>query len=145
MALFQHILVPMDGSSHSAKAFRFALELAKLTKAPVDAIHVIDTSQVHQISRLLNKSLTQVQDELKERAMGILVDANTVAREAGLDITTHMVQGVPYEMVVDHAESYGIDLIVIGRIGTRGPRRILIGSVTERVMETAPCHVLVIR
>jgi nucleotide-binding universal stress UspA family protein len=38
-----------------------------------------------------------------------------------------------------------VDLIVIGQVGSRGPRRILIGSVTERVIEHAPCPVLVVK
>jgi nucleotide-binding universal stress UspA family protein len=145
MTLFQHILVPVDGSKHAAEALKFGLELAKLTKAQVHVLHVIDTASVSQISRLFGKSQAHIQEELRERAMGILVDANTVAREANIEITTHMEEGVPYEAVVDHAQHHGVDLIVIGRVGTRGPRRILIGSMTERVIETAPCHVLVIR
>lgn len=145
MALFHHILVPVDGSKHAAEALKFGLELAKLTYARVQVIHVIDTGSVSLMSQLFGKSQAQVLEELRERAMGILVDANAIARDLGVEITTHMMEGVPYEAVVDHAERHGVDLIVIGRVGTRGPRRILIGSMTERVMETAPCHVLVIR
>ncbi len=145
MPLFRHILVPMDGSKHAADALKFGLELSKLTGAQVHVVHVIDTASVSEISRLFGKSRAQIQEELRDRAMGILVDANAIARELGVEITTHMMEGVPYEAVVDHVERHGVDLIVIGRVGTRGPRRILIGSMTERVMETAPCHVLVIR
>ena len=145
MALFHHILVPVDGSKHAAEALKFGLELAKLTRARVQVIHVIDTSSVSLMSQLFGKSQTQVLEELRERAMGILVDANAIARDLGVEITTHMMEGAPYEAVVDHAARHDVDLIVIGRVGTRGPRRILIGSMTERVMETASCHVLVIR
>ncbi len=145
MGLFQHILVPVDGSSHAVKALKFALELAHLTKADMEVLHVMDTAQIQQISRLTDKNSVQVHEEMRERAMAILVDANALAREAGLEIMTHMIEGTPYEAVVEHAHRRSSDLIVIGRIGTRGPRRILIGSVTERILEIAPCHVLVVR
>jgi len=143
--LFRHVLVPLDGSPHSVRALELALELAQLATAQLDAIHVIDTSQIQQVGRLLDQDPSRIREQLNERAMGILIDANTVARKVGVDITTHMAEGVPYETVVDHARSRGVDLIVLGRIGTRGPRRILIGSVTERIIEMAHCHVMVIR
>ena len=145
MNLFHHILVPLDGSSHAMKALKTALDLASLTHARVEAIHVIDTAQARQIAHLLNKTVAQVQGELKNKAMGILCDAECLARQAGMELTTHLAEGIPNEVIVDYADRHGIDLIVIGRIGTRGPRRILIGSVTERILEAAHCHVLVVR
>ena len=145
MNLFHHILVPLDGSLHAMKALKTALDLACLTSARVEAIHVIDTAQARQIAHLLNKSVAQMQGELKNKALGILCDAECLARQLGMELTTHLAEGIPYEVIVDYADHHGVDLIVIGRIGTRGPRRILIGSVTERILEAAHCHVLVVR
>jgi nucleotide-binding universal stress UspA family protein len=53
--------------------------------------------------------------------------------------------GTPYSEIEDLAREQNIDLIVMGQVGHRGPRRILIGSVTERVIEYAPCPVLVVK
>ncbi|RMH38149.1 MAG: universal stress protein [Nitrospirae bacterium] len=145
MNLFHHILVPLDGSPHATKALKVALDLARLTNARVEAIHVIDMAQVRQIAHLLNKSVEQVRGELKNKALSILCDADCLARQAGMELATHVAEGIPYEVIVDYADKQGVDLIVIGRIGTRGPRRILIGSVTERILEAARCDVLVVR
>lgn len=145
MTLFRHILVPVDGSKHAGKALRFALALAREVKAQVDVLHVIDTASMREISRFLGREPTQVQVEAQERAKGILADAESVAREAGVAIGTHLALGVPYEAIIDEARRLEVDLIVMGRVGTRGPRRILLGSVTARVMEIAPCHLLVTR
>lgn len=145
MELFHHILVPLDGSSHAVKALSMALNLAAITKARVEAIHVIDTPQVQQIAHLLNKPVQEVYEDLQHKAKGILQDAVGLAKEAGVELSVHLEEGIPYEVIVDYAEREQVDLIVVGRIGTRGPRRILIGSVTERILEAARCHVLVIR
>lgn len=127
------------------KALGTALDLAVLTKARVEAIHVIDTAQVQQIAHVLNASVAQIHSELKEKGLSILCDADCLARQKGMELTTHLAEGIPYEVIVDYADRHGVDLIVIGRIGTRGPRRILIGSVTERILEAARCDVLVVR
>ncbi|RMH05642.1 MAG: universal stress protein [Nitrospirae bacterium] len=145
MNLFEHILVPLDGSLHAMKALQTALNLAALIKAQVEVIHVIDTAQVRQIAHLLQKNAEQMQNELKDKALGILCDAECLARQLEMELVTHLAEGIPYEVIVDYADHHGVDLIVIGRIGTRGPRRILIGSVTERILEAAHCHVLVVR
>jgi nucleotide-binding universal stress UspA family protein len=53
--------------------------------------------------------------------------------------------GVPYTEISNLAEKDGANLIVIGQIGRHGPRRLMMGSVTERVIELAPCPVLVVK
>jgi nucleotide-binding universal stress UspA family protein len=52
---------------------------------------------------------------------------------------------VPFSEITNLAREQGVGLIVIGQMAGRGPRRILIGSVTERVIEHAPCPVLVVK
>jgi nucleotide-binding universal stress UspA family protein len=52
--------------------------------------------------------------------------------------------GEPRSEIESLACQLGVDLIVMGRVGQRGPRRILIGSVTERALEYAPCPVLIV-
>ena len=54
-------------------------------------------------------------------------------------------EGKAHRIIVSVADELNVDLILIGKVGQRGPRRILIGSVTERVLEGARCPVLVIR
>ena len=60
----------------------------------------------------------------------------------GVDTDTLVKSGSPYEMIVDTARELGIDLVVMGKLGRRGVKRILLGSVAERVIEFAPCPVL---
>jgi nucleotide-binding universal stress UspA family protein len=56
-----------------------------------------------------------------------------------------IVAGHPAEVIVDYAQRYGVDLIAMGHRGLSGLRRFLVGSVADRVVDHAPCMVLVVR
>ena len=66
-----------------------------------------------------------------------------LAHQTNLTLQQEIREGVPYEEIVALAAAINADLIVMGHVGRRGPRRILIASVTERVIEFAHCPVLV--
>jgi nucleotide-binding universal stress UspA family protein len=52
---------------------------------------------------------------------------------------------MPYRVILALAAELGADLIVMGTVGRKGPRRVLVGSVTERVIEQSPVPVLVVK
>jgi nucleotide-binding universal stress UspA family protein len=60
-------------------------------------------------------------------------------------VTTEVLQGDPVETIADYAGEYGVDLVVMGTHGRGGVSRMLLGSVTERVVRTAPVPVLTVR
>ncbi|MBC7260826.1 MAG: universal stress protein, partial [Chloroflexi bacterium] len=68
-----------------------------------------------------------------------------LATDANLKTKQVIRYGTPYSEITSLANEEGADLIVIGQVGRHGPRRILIGSVTERVIEYANCPVLVVK
>jgi len=77
------------------------------------------------------------------------MDETKTLREEGMsDLIRHVTIGEEYsraaEGIVDYAQKYDIDLIVIGRHGLTGIEDVLPGSTTERVIRTAPCPVLTI-
>ena len=63
----------------------------------------------------------------------------------GIDVRVHVRIGVPYEQILDVAEESSADLVVIGTHGRTGVRRVLLGSVSERVVRLANCPVYVVR
>ena len=68
-----------------------------------------------------------------------------LAEKEGVKATSMLVKGRPFEQIVNITKSFDIDLVVMGTYGRRGAERILIGSVAERVIEYAPCPVLVVK
>jgi nucleotide-binding universal stress UspA family protein len=81
---------------------------------------------------------------LKEKGETYLNYINKLAEKEGLKTETILAKGEPHDQIVHYAKSLGTNLIVIGIIGRRGVHRILIGSVAERVIEYAPCPVIVV-
>jgi nucleotide-binding universal stress UspA family protein len=144
-AIFQHILVPTDGSKPSVAAGRLAVRLAAVHGAVLTFVYVVDTAVVDQLAEGSGKLVEQVRHELEltgERYLDYMV---RLASREELTCRRIVRHGTPYSEIEDLAREQNIDLIVMGQVGHRGPRRILIGSVTERVIEYAPCPVLVVK
>jgi nucleotide-binding universal stress UspA family protein len=75
----------------------------------------------------------------------LLEEAVAILGEAGVAAESILVIGNPAAEILDHAETRGIELIVIGRAGRHGIKRFLMGTVSDRVVEHARCDVLVVR
>ena len=144
-ALFHHILAPTDGSQSSVTASRLAVQLTALHKARITFIYVVDDTVVEELASVSGRVVKRVQSELELSGQRYLDYLSRLASEAALTSNQVTRHGVPYREITNLAREQGVDLIVIGQVGSRGPRRILIGSVTERVIEHAPCPVLVVK
>ena len=142
---FNKILVPIDGSSYSIKAGEYGIDLAKTYGATVISLYVIDETAVRSLGRLSGQDAQTLRRKLHLEGKSCLNSLHQRAQEEGVELTEVIKEGLPHRVIVELAEEKGVDLIVIGKVGQRGPRRILIGSVTERVMEAAKCPVLVVR
>jgi nucleotide-binding universal stress UspA family protein len=143
--LFHHILVPTDGSQPSVTAGQLAVQLATFHKARITFVYVVDETVVGELARVPGKVVQQVRSELERSGQRYLDYLFRFASEAGLAASQAIRHGAPYSEIAALAREQEVDLIVIGQVGSHGSRRILMGSVTERVIEYAPCSVLVVK
>jgi nucleotide-binding universal stress UspA family protein len=144
--VFHHILVPTDGSEHSVHAAQLAFRLAQLHRARVTLLYVVDEQVVEELDRLsAHDHSIDGREDLHAQGLQYLAFLENLARNCGLEVNVEVREGEPYEEIVALAGAAAVELIVIGHVGRRGPRRVLIGSVTERVMEFAACPVLVVK
>lgn len=135
MAMLKKILAPTDFSELSAEGVRYACLLAKDVGAQVIVLNVI----------VLDESNTTTKREMerhKQRLEEFV--AKTVPHGADLKIREVVVAGQPYGAIVDCAEHEHVDLIVISSHGRSGLSRMLIGSVTDKLLRGATCPVLVV-
>jgi universal stress protein A len=139
----QHILVPMDFSPPSDQAFTYAIELAGRLQARMTLLHVI---QMPALGAPVGGSLpVSYLQELEVNMGQLMEDYAQRVRDAGLICQTAIVHGAPFEQIADLAQSGDVDLIVMGTHGRTGLQHLLLGSVAERVVQMAPCSVLVTR
>src|SRR4030042_5288437 len=124
---FQKLLIASDGSSYSEAALAAALTLAWKPGAV-----------------LLGACVARDESELPT-ARDILEKVKTTAARESVALEPRLLQGRPYEALVKVARDEAVNLIILGSHGRTGLKRLLMGSVAERVIGQAPCPVLVVK
>jgi nucleotide-binding universal stress UspA family protein len=147
-APFPKILVCTDGSPDSEGAITAALHLAKTTGSTVFLLEVLFYLAGYELQSpdalappLVNLELMQIQETAaRER----LENWKAEAAKEGVTLETRIRTGSSaYEGILEEAGEIQPDLIIMGRHGYTGLTRLLMGSVTARVIGHRPCHVLV--
>jgi nucleotide-binding universal stress UspA family protein len=137
--MYDQILFPTDGSEPAESVLEYALQIASEHEATIHVLNVVDTSQ---------DSPTRVQedvgDALEQDGTKIVNEAAQRATERGNTVVSELLYGDPYEVIVEYSTQSGIELIVMPTHGRRGLQRFLLGSVTERVINTADVPVIAV-
>jgi nucleotide-binding universal stress UspA family protein len=143
MLSIKKVLVPIDFTDTSDKAFDFALELAEKFDAHVTVMHAFEIPVMGFPDGAL-VATADVATRLQEAARKGL-DAAVAARAGkGRPIASVLREGNAWEEIRAVAEELHVDLIVIGTHGRRGIARALLGSVAENVIRTVKTPVLTI-
>jgi nucleotide-binding universal stress UspA family protein len=143
MEKIKKILIPTDGSDCSLRAADVGISLAKLLGAEIIVIYAIDIIILEELTKSIGSK--DIEKELKEKGERYLNYVAKLGKKEGLKTESILAKGEPHDQIVHFSKTLGVDMIVMGTYGRRGTKRILIGSVTERVIEYAPCPVLVVK
>jgi nucleotide-binding universal stress UspA family protein len=138
---FDRILVAIDGSECSDRAYAKALELATLTNAHVTALAIEGPLPAYAATV---GEVDEVKREKDEFFTGLAARAKRQALDAQVEIDVDVRAGHPAELISHVAEDGGYDLIVLGHRG-HFLRDHLLGSTADRVAEHAPCPVMIVR
>jgi len=135
---FRRILVAYDGSPQSEKAVELAFSLAECIDSSV-LIFAVARPPEPATSVELGAVLDDARAHYEEGFKKILEKARH-----NLDVKTDIAVGHPGEHIIHRAEVDGIDLIILGRRGRSMLSRMVLGSVSERVLRYAHCPVMVV-
>ncbi len=135
------VLLAVDGSEHSHKVLETAIEYARMLNAAVVFVYchekfpqlLGEPYRNREIARILEESGIVIAPFLKQLS------------KAGLSVEERVMEEPAAKRITDIAEIEGCDLIVIGSRGLGGLTSLIVGSVAQRVLQTAPCSVLVVR
>jgi universal stress protein A len=152
MDLIKKILAPTDLSSFSASGVRYACNLARAVGAEVIVAHAVSTSEFmsHATSLNITSSGTETQDLLGKLAehhkvlLQKFTEQALPSAEANVNVQPIVEMGDPHTLIVNWAKDKAVDLIVMSTHGRSGLSRMLLGSVTEKVLRSASCPVLAI-
>jgi nucleotide-binding universal stress UspA family protein len=146
--MFKRILVPIDGSETSSRGLDEALRLARLTGAAVKLIHVLDELASPWGIDGNADYQSQVVPYLKKQAEHIVEEGRARAAQAGIAVDTQLLDCYRLrtaDVVLEDADAWKADLIVLGTHGRRGPRRLFLGSDAEQILRGAAVPVLLVR
>lgn len=156
---FKKILCPVDLSEFSLQALRLAVKIAESSDATLDILHVIHNpfdeiylTEITQTDPALIEAYAgepqrraKVLKATEERSEVLLKQFCHDAVQHWSKVRYHIRDGDPFERILDGAEDFLTDLIVLATHGRTGIKRLVIGNVAEKVVRHAPCPVLTVK
>ena len=141
--MFGKILVAIDGSKTSQKAFETALEMAGTWGAEVHVVYVIETGLFSSIP--MDNTWEVIYGMLKAEGEQALGDAKKEAVKRGVTAETYLREGHAGNEILRIAQTVRADLVVVGSHGKTQIDRLLLGSVSSYVVKYSTITTMVVR
>ncbi|MBQ9364736.1 MAG: universal stress protein [Schwartzia sp.] len=138
--MVKNILVPVDGSESSDRAIEQASYLAKATGAKLSFLYVANINQL-----AINACLTDAILDAVTKAGDVILDRALEAVPSDVEKESFSETGSPAVVILDFLEDHPVDLVVMGSRGLGALKGVLLGSVSQYVVEQAKCPVLVVK
>jgi nucleotide-binding universal stress UspA family protein len=139
--MFRKIAVAHDGSEGGGRALSAAIKLAKQHAAE---LHMVSVEELPQFPTSIDE-VVEEKTEANHFFEGVVAHAKGQAHALGVKLTAHVVMGHAVAAIVEFVERERVDLLVIGYMGHSALYNRVIGSTTDRLVELAPCAVLVVK
>lgn len=146
--MYTRILVAIDGSVPSNRALREAIGLARDQMAQLRIVHVIEDPYAYYTEDSIPpETIAALEQTWRQVGQKILDQAADLARQEGIQPETTLLEQEERvsTVIVTEAARWHADLIVLGTHGRHGLEHLLLGSVAEGVVRTAPVPVLLLR
>ncbi|MCX7914345.1 MAG: universal stress protein [Thermodesulfovibrionales bacterium] len=136
------ILVATDGSEYSDKAIDKAIEMARNNQVE---ILVVNIAEDYCPIGLTEIDCDTIRELVMKESKGIMQKATNRFKDAGFDVRGLIEFGSPAETIAQIAQREKADEIIVASHGKHGAKKFLMGSVTARLIEVAPCPVIVVK
>jgi len=143
--LFQNILVPVDLSTQSTRAFKVALDVAKKYNSKITILTCLELDASHHLYFEARPSSEQIKKQSKVvkkhfKMLESLAEKNNISIKSKI-----LTSGSAVNNIVTFAKSQKHDLVVIGSHGRTGFDKLLLGSVANSVSQKTNCPVLIVK
>lgn len=139
--MFQHLLVPLDGSEYAERALKYASNLATVTGAEVTLLAVIEGTG--SPASIVDPSPDPVRAQTSLEYLD--EQAEQLQGDGGGRVSTRVVSGAPALAIVETARALPADLIIMSTEGLGAHGEFALGSVAMSVLQTAHCPVFMVR
>ena len=137
--MYRKILVANDGSEGEFKALAAAIDLADRYRAE---LHMICVEELPRFPATIDE-VVEEREQAGHRFAKVIARAQSAAKAKNLKLNAHVVAGHAVPAIINCVKERGIDLLVLGFMGHSAVFNRLIGSTADRLVEHAPCTVLV--
>jgi nucleotide-binding universal stress UspA family protein len=135
MKAINRVVIPVDTTDVSKIAAEQGAFFAKLLNVEISIISVNDARQ-YMLSKML-------EEKIEQEKLTAIAEVKKITEEQGVPTTTKLAAGAPASEIVKFVKDD--DLIVMASKGRKGFNKFFLGSVSEEVLKTAPCTVMVIK
>lgn len=143
------ILLATDGSEHSGSAVDETVRQRSPADSEVRVISVIEPMSMYSVEGVDAKMYEEIENSVRERASAAVEKAAAKLRGGDesrkLKVTTKVLSGSPKRLILEEADAFGADLIIVGSHGQGALERFLLGSVSQAVALHAKCSVEIVR
>ena len=136
----KNILVPVDGSEGSDRAITHAISMAEVCDAKLNFLYVANINQL-----AINACLSDAILEAVTKAGNVILDRAMEMVPTGIEKEAFSETGSPAVAILDFATTNSVDMIVMGSRGLGIVKGVLLGSVSQYIVEQARCPVLVVK
>ena len=148
--MYQHIMLPIDGSELSLKAVHEGVNLAKALGSKITLITVVSPYRLSVTSPITSGFVDEIEkrhdEESKKEAQKLHTEVVAGAKSEGVQCDSLVVMGAnPYARITENAQTRKCDLIVMASHGRRGFDAVVLGSETVKVLTDSKIPVLVVR
>ncbi|NLI62504.1 MAG: universal stress protein [Methanosarcinaceae archaeon] len=139
--VYSNIVVATDGTEYVKKAVDYAVDISKMSGAKLHGIYVTDISTISPTST----EWVLVSENLKAESDEALSYIRKKAEESNVEVELVNTEGNPANEVIKYAKNIKADMIVVGAAGKKAVERLLLGSVSEKIVRNSEIPVLVVR
>jgi nucleotide-binding universal stress UspA family protein len=140
----RQILIATDGSETAREAADFGMEMVGCSGAKVYAVYVIETTPYRSVplDQIWSKETLDEFERVGHEATSYI---EKIGKVVGAEVESRVLKGNPAEKILSFAEDNNIDMIIVGSLGKSGYERVLVGSVSDKIIRHAKVPVLVVR
>ncbi|UPV75958.1 universal stress protein [Halorussus limi] len=139
--MYDRILLPTDGSRAAESAVSHAVSHAERYDAELYVLHVVDETETTSIVGHGDERQQAVEARVEDSMSSIVTEAS----QRGVSVTDDVEVGTPHRTILSYADERDIDLVVMSTHGRSGVDRVVMGSVTERVIRTGDVPVVAVQ
>lgn len=137
------LLIPIDGSDNSFRALEYAIFLSKNMGAQTTALHIMENLPFGHVQS--EKALNELVSKHQEESKNILDKAKDIGNKNGIRVETVLMKGDATSNIIDFSKKGNYDTIIMGRRGMGQFKQLVLGSISNKVLNQSDCTVVIVK